>query len=156
MPYKPEKIKVSQVFQEVSDLVDGNLKMKNITLEKHLPPDLVIIADSASFNTVLRNLISNAIKFSHPEGKIVLSAEKVNSNTLFSVKDQGVGIDPEKLEVLFTLNKKSNKGTAGEKGTGLGLILCKELVELNKGEILVESEFGKGSTFSFTIPNVSN
>jgi len=154
MPYNPERINVSEIFNEVNELVEGNLKMKNISLVKDYPDALIIEADSPSFNTILRNLISNAIKFSHPNSKIFLSAEKLNGKTTFTVKDQGIGIEREKLASLFTLNKKSNKGTAGEKGTGLGLILCKDLVELNKGKISVESEIGKGATFSFTIPEL--
>ena len=104
--------------------------------------------------TVLRNLISNAIKFSNKGGKIRILAKKNPSDTQITVSDNGVGIEDDEQTKLFEISQSiSNKGTMGEKGTGLGLKLCKELIERHKGKIWVESKVGKGSNFIFTLPN---
>ena len=106
-------------------------------------------------STVFRNLISNAIKFSNPEGKITISAEKMTNEFRISVSDNGIGIEKNTIEKLFRIDQNnSTKGTQNELGTGLGLILCKEFIEQHGGKIWVESEVGKGSKFSFTIPVV--
>jgi len=104
-------------------------------------------------NTILRNLISNAIKFTNPGGEIVISTEQMPDELVVSVSDNGVGIDKESISKLFRIDKSSSTlGTANEKGTGLGLLLCKEFAERHGGRIWVESESGKGSKFSFSIP----
>jgi len=103
-------------------------------------------------NTVLRNLISNAIKFTHPGGKIIVSAEEIQNEIKVSVSDNGVGIPKNSIEKLFRIDENySTPGTQKEKGTGLGLILCKDFIEKHGGKIWVESDEGKGSTFSFTL-----
>jgi two-component system sensor histidine kinase/response regulator len=103
-------------------------------------------------STVLRNLISNAIKFSGNKGKIKISAKKSCEEIIVSVSDNGVGIVPERLEKLFRLDEsESTQGTNNEKGTGLGLILCKEFVEKHGGKIWAQSKPGKGTTFYFTL-----
>ena len=103
--------------------------------------------------TILRNLISNAVKFSSPGGEVSVSVTQVENNFVVSVKDTGVGISEKDIAKLFIIETKySTAGTSNEKGTGLGLILCKEFVEKNGGRIWVESAVGKGSKFSFSIP----
>ena len=103
--------------------------------------------------TVLRNLISNAIKFSHPDGQIVLAATQNQYEHLISVTDNGVGISEEAINRLFRIDQNySTTGTQNEKGTGLGLILCKELIEKHRGRIWCESKTSKGSTFYFSLP----
>jgi len=103
-------------------------------------------------STILRNLISNAIKFTNQGGEIAISAEKTAKEIFISVSDNGMGIAPERLEKLFSIGKSdSTLGTNKEKGTGLGLILCKEFVESHGGKIWVESKQGKGSTFYVTL-----
>jgi signal transduction histidine kinase len=103
--------------------------------------------------TVLRNLVTNALKFTFPEGTIKIECEKHENEMVFGITDTGIGIEPEHINKLFRIESKLSKnGTADEKGTGLGLILCKEFVEKQQGRIWVESETGKGSCFSFTIP----
>ena len=103
----------------------------------------------------MRNLLSNAIKFSHPEKGILVSAMENDGYVEISVKDFGVGIDKMKAKNLFRIDiQNSTPGTAKEAGTGLGLLLCKEMVNLHKGTIRVESEEGKGSTFTFSIPRM--
>ena len=103
--------------------------------------------------TILRNLISNAIKFSNKNGSVITSASVADKKVEFSVFDNGIGMTKETIAKLFRLDVNfSTRGTENEKGTGLGLILCKEFVEKHGGKIWVESEPGKGSTFKFTIP----
>jgi len=104
-------------------------------------------------NTILRNLISNAIKFTQPKGEIKILSCVKNNMVEISVKDNGVGMTEEDVENLFGIDvKNSSIGTANEQGSGLGLILCKDFVEKHKGEIWVKSEVNKGSEFIFTIP----
>ena len=103
--------------------------------------------------TVLRNLVTNAIKFTNKGGVITINAEQADSNLAISVHDKGIGIAPDNLAKLFDITEViSTSGTAEETGTGLGLLICKEFVEKHGGEIWVESEVGKGSRFIFTIP----
>ena len=107
--------------------------------------------------TVMRNLVSNAIKFTHNGGAININAEENSGNVIISVSDDGIGISPDNITKLFDISQVlSTKGTAKEKGTGLGLLLCKEFVEKHGGKIWVESEVGKGSDFKFTLPNLRN
>ena len=109
-------------------------------------------ADKNMLNTIVRNLVSNAIKFTNPKGKIMLSTEIINGFIEISVADTGIGIEKRIIDNLFVVEKStSKKGTANEEGTGIGLLLCKEMIEKNGGTIQVKSEPGKGSTFSFTI-----
>jgi signal transduction histidine kinase len=104
-------------------------------------------------STILRNLISNGIKFTNPGGEVTISAEQENDQLVVSVSDNGVGIKPEAIDKLFRIEEShSTIGTRNEKGTGLGLLLCKEFVEKHDGELQVESEVSKGSIFKFTIP----
>mgnify|MGYP000350429127 CR=1 FL=1 len=155
MPYHPEMIDVSVAWQETVELMHANAQVKHIELVSEIPDDLQIYADLPSFSTILRNLTSNALKFSKANTAIIFKATKEKNHVNLEITDQGVGMQKELVAKLFSLEKKSKKGTAGEKGTGLGLILCKDLVELNKGKISVKSTEGKGSTFSFTIPDNS-
>jgi signal transduction histidine kinase len=128
-------------------------KNKNITLKQNIAENTFAVADEKSVSTVLRNLISNAIKYTKPEGLVKIEAVKNDGFLEISVEDNGIGMKPEILKKLFTVtDKNSEKGTASETGTGLGLILCKEFVENNNGKIWAESELGKGSRFIFTLP----
>ena len=113
-------------------------------------------ADVRMVDTILRNLLSNAIKFTGKEGTIEISAIGYAHTTDLAVTDTGTGIKPDALKKIFRIDAKySRAGTAGEQGTGLGLILCKELAELNHGTLSVESTLGQGSTFTLTLPNHS-
>lgn len=103
--------------------------------------------------TVLRNLTSNAIKFTNPEGKIIFDATMNDGQIECSVTDNGVGMSPKTIELLFDMSAKiKKKGTANEKGTGLGLLLCKDFIERNGGTLTVESEENQGSKFTFMLP----
>ncbi len=117
----------------------------------------VVFADENMIKTVLRNLISNAIKFTHENGKISITVHKENDKIITCVEDNGVGISEEHLDKMFKFDAHhTSLGTADEKGTGLGLILCKEMIEKNGGEIWVESELGKGSKFYFSLKEAVN
>jgi signal transduction histidine kinase len=107
--------------------------------------------------TILRNLIGNALKFTHKGGGVTVSSKRENGSVIISVKDSGIGIDKDNFDKLFRNDiKYSNPGTEREGGTGLGLLLCKEFVEKHGGKIWVESELEKGSTFSFSLERVEN
>lgn len=142
-------------YEEISEtmrlLIPISLN-KQITLSNNIDKDYIIYADKNMYKTVVRNLISNSIKFTKPGGEIIFTTEENSKYIKFSIKDNGVGIPPAKLSDLFSLGKKvSTKGTNDETGTGLGLIMCKEMIEKCGGQIWVESELGKGSCFNFTL-----
>ncbi len=151
--YKPMQIDVSIHTHNIVSLLRLNAEEKDIVISPKVEKDLVAWADLNLFSTVLRNLISNAIKFSRVGSVIYVIVQKKNDLIEVSVSDSGVGIRQENIEKLFSVDTAfSTKGTFNEKGTGIGLVLCKEFVEINKGSIWVESELEKGSTFTFTLP----
>ena len=153
-------IKYNPQFVNVKELIDFNIsgvrvyfENKNIDLITGRIDDIEIRADQNMINTILRNLLNNAVKFTHANGKIIVSAFKQNNNIMFSVKDNGVGISEANVAKLFRIDSHfSNTGTAMERGTGLGLLLCKEFIEKHGGRIWVDSKEGMGSEFKFTIP----
>lgn len=150
--YNPVMIKLNDAVREsVSPLVTS-AKNKKIEIKSFIPDDYFVIADSVMLETVLRNLVSNAIKFTKARGEVMISARKRKDEIIVSVKDNGVGISKEVMRRLFRIEDKyTSQGTAKEKGTGLGLILCKEFVEKHGGKIWVNSTVGKGSEFKFTL-----
>jgi two-component system sensor histidine kinase/response regulator len=152
-PYSPKELNLKNVSDDVVESISSNAKAKSITISVSPNNDFEIFADVNMLKTILRNLVSNAIKFTHKGGKIDILAEKDNSSVIVSVSDNGVGMDQETMAKLFdTSQNHSTNGTESEKGTGLGLLLCKEFVEKHGGKIWVESELGKGSAFKFTLP----
>ena len=151
--YNPEEFKIKNIIQKMVDLYSGNASSKNITLSVDLTEDLVVSADINMVETILRNLISNAIKFTNTQGKINIQILKHDKFAEIIVKDNGVGIKDSIREGIFRIDQNvSTRGTQNEEGSGLGLILCKEFSEINKGKLKVESEVGRGSTFSFYLP----
>jgi signal transduction histidine kinase len=123
-----------------------------VVINNHIPPKTLVHADKNMVNTILRNLISNAIKFSRPDGGIEVSAKHTADCVEVSVRDTGVGMSRESLGKLFRIDTyHSTSGTMGETGTGLGLIICKEFVEKNNGRIKATSQEGSGTTLSFTL-----
>jgi len=155
--FNPKNQSLDKIFKEVTKLNKNNAKIKNIKLSYSLSEDINIYADYDMMEIILRNLISNAIKFTHKNGEVTINTEQDKHNVIISVSDTGVGIDQEKLQKIFNISEKtSTAGTENEKGTGLGLILCKEFVEKHGGKIWVESEIEKGSKFIFSIPNNHN
>ena len=154
--FKPEAFDLSELVQQNIELLTAQAATKEIKLAYANPQALTVLAHKNSVTTVIRNLISNAIKFTPQGGTITLSASKSNEEALVSIADTGVGMSKEVIDKLFRIDAKhSTKGTADEKGTGLGLVLCKDFVEKNNGNIGVQSEEGKGSTFYFTLPVAS-
>lgn len=151
--FDPISFNLLDCSDEVIQLSETEATRKNIRLIQTVSKEVMVFADENMVKTILRNLISNAIKFTNESGEIIISAIVNNSLVEIGVADNGVGISPENVKLLFYIDTNvSTKGTAMESGTGLGLILCKEFVERNSGKIWVESEPGKGSTFIFTLP----
>jgi signal transduction histidine kinase/uncharacterized protein HemY len=151
--FKPEVFDVNALLKLNRELLNTQALNKKISIFQETESESLVEAHKHSINTVIRNLVSNAIKFTPPGGKISLAISGKEGKVMISIRDTGVGMPPPVIEKLFRIDTKhSTKGTADEKGTGLGLILCKEFVEKNGGEIWVESTVGKGSTFSFTLP----
>jgi signal transduction histidine kinase len=156
MNFNPEYLEMVNLINEIVLLFSDMVKQKSIKIIKELPKTALLFADKAMINTVLRNLISNAIKFTNPGGEIKVTIHEKQNELLISVMDTGVGIKKDRFEELFQIDKNhSTQGTKNEKGTGLGLILCKEFIEKHEGKLWIESEVDKGSTFYFTIPNDS-
>ena len=152
--FNPEYFDLVSIIQEAAGLSQDSAAQKSITLTQQLPHNLTIFADKAMINSILRNLLSNGIKFTHPGGKITISTEKTEEQLMVSVADDGTGIPPEDLDKLFRIDAaQSTPGTHKESGTGLGLLLCKEFTEMHGGKIWAESTPGMGSKFSFTIPS---
>lgn len=150
--FMPVDVELHQTFEMSIALIAEAAKRKSITIHNQIPNNLIIHADRNMIMTITRNLISNAIKFTESGKNIYLSVLENGSSFTISIKDEGVGINPEDLKELFNPTKKhTTSGTSGEKGTGLGLLLCKEFVEKHNGKIWAESEQGNGSEFKFTI-----
>lgn len=149
----PAEFKLKEIVSEKMALFKNAASLKKITFNELIPEELTAFADINMIRTILHNLISNAVKFTGSEGEILIAAHRENQMIKISVKDTGTGMTSGQIESLFNLeNTKSQQGTNGEMGSGLGLVLCKEFVEKNNGSISVESIPGQGSTFSFTIP----
>ena len=149
----PKVIDLYEVLLNTIDLANDQAINKNILIENKVLPACNIFADEEVIKLVVRNLITNAIKFSNPGGVIIINAYRENSKCVVLVEDNGIGIPKEKLDKIFDLgNQKISFGTKGEKGTGLGLLICKEFIENSGGKIWVISEVNKGTKFFFTIP----
>lgn len=157
-----DRIGFVPIIQDLNDLVDsainllsGAASQKSMLIQKDIPKGILINADKAMIETVFRNLISNAIKFTPSGGKILVSTKVDADNFIISVSDNGIGINENDIQKLFRIDEcLSTYGTENERGTGLGLILCKEFVEKHGGKIWLESEVGIGSTFFFTLPKL--
>jgi signal transduction histidine kinase len=153
-----DKLRIHEDKVNLYNMVDENFKLfaatqtKDLEMKNLITPGTFAKADTNMVNLVFRNLILNAIKFTEVGGLITVAAKEKGGFIEIAVSDNGVGITPEVQKILFEKTSGySTRGTANEKGTGLGLILCKEFVERNGGEIWIESEVGKGSTFFFTL-----
>lgn len=152
-PYVPEKIELKTLADDLMDVFATMAKSKQIALMSSVPENLHAWADRNTTMTIIRNLVSNALKFTHQQGQVSLNAWKTGSTVEIEVHDNGIGIPQEKLGQLFQLNEKASTwGTKGEKGLGLGLQLVHEFVELNQGQITVTSEEKQGTTFKVTLP----
>ncbi|MBI9060239.1 MAG: tetratricopeptide repeat-containing sensor histidine kinase [Labilibaculum sp.] len=155
MEYKFENIDLYEQSTKTIELLKTNAQNKNIFLKNGVEENTIVFADKRATETVLRNLIANAIKFTKPDGIIKVETEKRDSEIAISVSDSGIGMSDKDKNKLFKIEvHHTTVGTNNEAGTGVGLILCKELVEKHGGKIWVESELGKGSKFIFTLPRV--
>ena len=153
MDFNPELFNVSMLIDEVMLLLKGIADQKSIIIENQLTKPVLVFADKEMISAVMRNLISNALKFTHTGGCLSISALIKENEVIITVSDNGVGLPEDRINKLFILSESySTPGTNKEKGTGLGLILCNEFIKKNKGLIWVESEIGKGSSFSFSLP----
>lgn len=152
---KPQLLDVSQLVKEVMQLLRLQADSKKVYLEMKIESPVYIYADKDMVNLVLRNLLSNAIKFTPEKGHIYIGANPADSFVEVFVEDTGTGMNEETLQKINVNNYFTSKGTANEAGTGLGLMLCKEFLAKNGGKMYVESEPGKGSVFSFTLPGMN-
>ena len=151
--YRPEILELREFAEENIRLLQSQAIAKMITVHSTIDQPLTGRFDSNMINTILRNLVSNAIKFTPSGGRVEVSAVKREGMLVISVTDTGVGIEPERIGRIFDLSAmETTRGTSNEKGTGLGLILCKEFAEMHGGRIWVESVIGRGSVFTFSIP----
>jgi signal transduction histidine kinase len=151
--FNPANFYVDELADEIIMLFSETASQKSINVVKKIPAGFSWKADKDMISTVLRNLVSNALKFSFPDSEVIIETHVLDSELWISVKDSGVGIPPDALEKLFRIDVNyTTHGTQKEVGTGLGLILCKEFIEKHNGEIRVESEEGKGAVFSFSLP----
>ena len=155
MEFHPKKRDIVSLINEATGLLNEIALQKSIKMYLFIPDSFPIVIDEYMISTVLRNLVSNAIKFTNPNGKITISAIPKENELEISVSDNGIGIKQDKIAKLFRIDKNiSSLGTNGEDGSGLGLMLCHEFVTNHGGRIWAESEPGKGSNFIFTLPIV--
>jgi signal transduction histidine kinase len=151
--HQPEALALQTIVDSCIDILSVNAKDKGIHISAQVPEEIVVRADKNMIQSVIHNLASNAIKFTRKDGEVKITAVKPNGFVEVAVSDTGVGIDEDRQKKLFRIDEHvTTAGTAEEKGSGLGLILCKEFVEKNGGKIWIESKKGKGTTVRLTLP----
>lgn len=154
LDYLPTELDLHDLISEAFELFAPTARHKGITLHDTTTPGTIVYVDYAMIYTVLRNLVSNALKFTATGGQICISARQAETDIEVAVTDSGIGIPQEDLEKLFRIDVRySRKGTEGEEGTGLGLTLCQDLIKKNNGSIWAESQAGQGTTFRFKVPS---
>lgn len=147
VPSKPERLQLNERTHGIIELFQNHANSKEIELDNQLPEDITAYIDPHAYDLVMRNLVGNSLKFTDRGGKITITGVIENNKVKLQVQDNGKGMNEDKLKKLFNIDeKKSTKGTQGERGSGLGLVLCKEYLELNGGFIRVQSQPGKGTT----------
>lgn len=154
------KIQVNPEDIDLQEIISGNISLlktsaleKSITLTSKISEPAVVYADKNMIAAVVRNILSNSIKFTNKGGNVTISSKPINDQRVVTITDNGIGIPENKLKTLFSVkNISSTKGTNNEKGTGLGLLLCKQMIEQNKGSIGIESKEGKGTTVTIKLP----
>jgi len=152
--FNPVACDANQIIEQNLSLNKSLLEQKGILVKNNVPDKTMVLCDVNMLQMIFRNILSNAIKFSNKDGKVEIKTNSISGKwQLFIIKDYGFGISEDEIENLFKLDRiSSNVGTSGETGTGLGLILCKEYIEMNKGKIWVESKPDEGTTVNFTLP----
>jgi signal transduction histidine kinase len=157
MEINPEKVDIYELAVENKAMFENKAAKKGVKIVVDIPMDTYANVDRNMISTVIRNLVSNAVKFTNNGDKITISSEHVNNAIHINITDTGIGIPDKNLDKIFRIDSNlSTQGTADEAGTGLGLIISKEFVEKNGGTIHVESAEGKGSKFTFTVPTLKN
>jgi len=147
----PQEFLLMEIVQRNLDLFDIKSKKKNIHFELNFDRNIKLLADIDLLDFVVRNLFSNAIKYSNYGSKVLLQAKYNSANTIiFSITDEGLGMNSDTLKLLFGVNPILTPGTSNEKGSGLGLLLCKDFVEANDGSIWIESVLNRGTVVNFT------
>ncbi len=150
--FTPEKFDINTIIRKNIEFFKVNAEKKSITLHANIPGEINVYADKNMINTVIRNIINNAIKFTNPGGEINILTRQNQSEVEVQITDNGIGMDKETKDNLFQLSsQRSMQGTSGEIGSGLGLILCREFIVKNHGEILIDSQSGEGSTFTIKL-----
>jgi signal transduction histidine kinase len=151
--YSPMDWELSSLIEEAIKPILKKAENKGISVNCHVLDSITVYADKGMLDIVLKNLMSNAVKFTHRYGSITVAAEKEDSFIIISVKDTGVGIEEEKIQMLFQdVEASPSVGTEGEVGIGLGLLLCRQIIKRNYGDIWVDSMIGEGSNFFISIP----
>ena len=150
----PENVNLNMIADEIRKLCTHQADLKGIKIANDIPANINVYTNAGMIKMVLRNLVSNAIKFSSKDDVVTIVADEKNGTVNICVKDTGVGMKPEVMNKLFLGKTTSRLGTAQEKGSGLGLTLCKEFLEKYHGTMTVTSEEGVGSTFCFRIPAI--
>ncbi|MFO7728322.1 MAG: ATP-binding protein [Desulfosalsimonas sp.] len=151
--YAPKPCRVSELVRTGLSTVQNMAGRKEVTIRREIPQDLTVLVDQPMINTVIRNILFNAVKFSHRNSEIVVTARQEARTVTIAVQDHGKGMDEEVLTSVFAMEReKQQLGTENEKGSGLGLVLCRQFIEHHGGEIRLESEPGQGTTVYFTLP----
>jgi len=143
---------INVVINDNLNLQNAAISKRNITIFNLLSDDIYVYADKEMINMVVRNLIGNALKFTHHGGQISIFYKISNDSLEIGIRDTGIGISDEQVDMIFGSNFYSTNGLNDEKGNGLGLMLCREFIEKNNGKLWIESKIGAGSTFFFTLP----
>lgn len=151
---QPKPVDLMPVVLEAEQIFKHLLDQKNISIQHHIEADSIVLADENHLKVIVNNLLSNAIKFTGDAGEISIVVERAEGRLITSISDTGIGITDEEIERVLSANTHFSKtGTMGEKGTGIGLLLCRELIEVNGGELWIKSNAVMGSTFSFSLPS---
>ena len=154
IPFDPQEYSLKQFVLDSIITLNNNADKKEINISTNIPSDIEIFADKNMLQAIIRNIVLNAIKFTQKNGAVNIQGKHEGKNTIIIVSDNGIGMSPKTIKDLFNLDGQNNRiGTDDEPSTGLGLILCKEFIDKHKGNIWVESEEGKGSTFYISFPD---
>jgi signal transduction histidine kinase len=151
----PVVVDLKSLVSEVVATVEGVSGQKQILLSQETSGDLRVLADANMLRSVVQNLVSNALKFTPEKGRVTIRVHRSGDTVTGEIEDTGLGLSPQRVEQILTSHSThSTLGTSGEKGTGLGLVLCRQMLERNQGRLTLRSEIGKGSTFTFTLPGL--
>lgn len=149
----PGDCSLDELVHQNLQIVSAHAEQKHVRMRRQIPAGTRVYADVKMVDAVIRNLLSNAVKFTDAGGRVEITARQKAQHVELTVSDTGIGMSAEMLDTLFTIDQHTVRpGTAGEEGTGLGMILCKEFVEKNGGRLRVESQPGQGSTFTVSLP----